>query len=329
MVSDMQKTGKQRQPVLTVDLGGTKMIVAIISENGEVIARQQLPTLADQGPQAVIKRMVSGMDQFLKGTNLSPAQLSAICLATAGIIDVKNGIVTDSPNLPGWKNLALRSIVEEKYRLKTFLINDADAAALGEHRFGVGRGIDTLVLLTLGTGIGGGIVINGKLYLGATVSAAEIGHMVVDANGPRCACGRNGCLETLASGTAVAREAISSINRGEKSSLTDIVAGKTEAITAEAVYLAAKDGDSLSLESIARATYYLGIGVVNLVNIFNPEMVVMGGGMAGMGGLLLDPVADMVKKEAFPLMARSVRIVPAQLGNDAGVFGAAAFALEQ
>ncbi|MFC2020571.1 ROK family protein [Chloroflexota bacterium] len=325
----MQQTGKQRRLALVVDLGGTKMIIAIISDKGEVISRQYHPTLADEGPQAVIERLLSGIDRLIKESKLSPSQLRAISLATAGVIDIKRGIVTESPNLPGWKNIALRSIVEEKYKLNTFLINDADAAALGEHRFGAGRGINTLILLTLGTGIGGGIIIDGKLYIGPTGSAAEIGHMVIDANGPECSCGHNGCLETLASGTAVAREAINRISQGEKSSIAEMVKGKIEAITAETVYLAAKDGDSLALEAIAKAAYYLGLGVVNLVNIFNPEMVIMGGGMANMGDLLLEPVRGMVKERAFPLLAQSVRIVTARLGNDAGVFGAAAFALEQ
>jgi len=328
MVTEMQETSKQKPPVLVVDIGGTKIIISVLSPEGEVIARQYLLTLADQGPQSVIERMFSAIDQLLEEKDVKSAQLRAISLATAGIIDIKQGLITTSPNLPGWENIALRSIVEEKYKLPTFLLNDADAAALGEHRYGVGKGLSTLILLTLGTGIGGGIIIDGRLYLGATASSAEIGHMVIDANGPECKCGHSGCLETLASGTAVAREAISKINQGEKTTLVDRVNGNIEEISAETVYLAAIEGDPLSLEAIAKAAYYLGIGVVNLVNIFNPEMVVMGGGMANMGDLLLEPVREKVKERAFPFLAKEVRIVPAQLGNDAGIFGAAAFALD-
>ncbi|MFC1949131.1 ROK family protein [Chloroflexota bacterium] len=329
MVSDMQETGKQRLPVLVVDLGGTKITAAIISPQMEIIARHNHPTLASEGPEAVIGRMFSGIDHLLEKSDLTPPQLGAISIADAGIIDIKRGLVTTSPNLPNWNNIPLKSIVEEKYGVTTFLINDADAAALGEHRLGAGKGLNTIILLTLGTGIGGGIIINGRLYLGPTGSAAEIGHMVIEASGPPCNCGKRGCLETFSSGTAIARDAINRIGNGEKSSLADMVGGDIEKITAEKVYLAAKDGDSLSLEVIAGAACYLGIGVANLVNIFNPEMVIIGGSVANIGDLLLDPVRQVVKEQAFGLLARTVRIAPALLGNDAGIFGAAIYAAEQ
>jgi len=325
----MRETGEHKLPALVVDLGGTKIITAVISQEGEVIARHYHPTLAGEGSQPVIERIFSGIDHLLKQSNLTLSQVSAISIAAAGVIDIKRGVVTASPNLPGWRNVPLRNIVEEKYGIATFLINDADAAALGEHRFGAGRGLSSLILLTLGTGIGGGIIINGKLYLGASGSAAEIGHMIIEVNGPRCKCGNNGCLETLASGTAVAEEAVRRISQGEKSCLIEMVEGEIENITAEKVSLAAKDGDSLASEVITTAAHYLGIGIVNLVNIFNPEIVVIGGGMSRMGDLLLEPVRQFVKESSFQFLTQAVRIVPAQLGNDAGVFGAAVFALEQ
>ncbi len=328
MVCGMPKIEKQQPPVLAIDLGGTKIINAIISHNGEIIAKHDYPTLAAEGPQSIINRMISGIDQLLRQSVLSLAKLCAISIAAAGIIDIRNGIITGAPNLPGWHNIPLKSIIEEKCKIRTFLINDADAAALGEHRFGAGKGIDNLILLTLGTGVGGGIILNGRLYLGSSGSAAEIGHMVIEASGPKCSCGKNGCLEALVSGTAIAGEAVNRINQGVESSLVGMVEGKIEEITGEKVYLAAKSGDSLALEVIARAAYYLGIGVVNLVNIFNPEMIIIGGSVARMGDLLLGPVRKMVKEKAFPLLAQNVKIVPAQLGNDAGIFGAAIFALE-
>ena len=320
---------KQERPVLAIDIGGTKIAMAIISEQGNVIARQSQPTLSSQGPQAVIERLFSGIDQLLTETRLLPPKLNAISLATAGVIDIRKNLVTKSPNLPGWHNVPLRSLIADKYKLPTYLLNDADAAALGEHHFRAGRRPNTLILLTLGTGIGGGIIIDGKLYLGSTGSAAEIGHMVIEASGPVCSCGRSGCLEALACGTAVAREAINRIRRGGQSALIKMVGGKIENITAETVHMAAKEGDELAKEVIDQAAYYLGIGVVNLVNIFNPEMVVIGGSMADMGDLLLQPVRLMVAERAFPLYAQTVQIVPAQLGNDAGLFGAAIYALEQ
>jgi len=325
----MQETRKPELPVLAVDLGGTKIIVAIISDKGQVTAREYYLTLAEEGPQPVIDRILSAIDHILGLVNLDSSKLHSISLAAAGAIDLDKGLVTLSPNLPGWHNIPLRDIVKEKHGVDTFLINDASAAALGEHHFGAGRGVNNLVLLTLGTGIGGGIIINGKLYSGPRGSAGEIGHATIDVNGPRCSCGNVGCLEMLASGTAIAQEAIRRISQGERSSLTKILDGKAGNITAEAVGVAAKNGDSLALEVISKAATYLGVAMVNLVNIFNPEMIIIGGGMAQMGDLLLDTARQVVKERAFPLSAQAVRIVTAQLGDNAGVLGAAVFARQQ
>ena len=325
----MQKAESRGQLVLAVDLGGTKIIAALISSKGEMVDRDYSLTLANEGPEPVIGRIFSAVDRLCSRSKISPFQLSAVSIAAAGVIDMKKGIITKSPNLPGWIDIPLRERVEDKYKVNTFLINDANAAALGEHRFGAGKGTNNLVLLTLGTGIGGGIIINGDLYFGSSGGAGEVGHMTIDVNGPRCNCGNIGCLEVLASGKAVAREAIKRINRGEKSCLTEMVEGRIENITAREVSLAAQEGDSLASEVIARAADYLGAAMVNLVNIFNPEIIVVGGGMSNMGELLLEPVGQIVKERAFKLSAQAVRIVPAQLGEDAGVFGAAAFAFQQ
>ena len=325
----MQEIKEQGLPVLAIDLGGTKIIAAIISNQGRVIAREYYLTLAEEGPQLVIKRTLSAIDRLLSSRGIDSSQLNSISIAAAGAIDFDKGLVTLSVNLPGWYDIPLRDLIKEKYRVNTFLINDASAAALGEHRFGAGKGVNNLIYLTVSTGIGGGIIINGKLYSGPCGSAGEIGHMTIDVNGPRCSCGNIGCLEMLASGTAVAREAIKRIRQGERSSLTEIVEGKIESITAEKVEVAAQGGDSLAVEVILKAANYLGVGLVNLVNIFNPEMIIVGGGMAKMGNLLLDPAKQVVRERAFQLPAQAVRIVPAQLGDDAGVLGAAVFAFQQ
>ena len=316
-----------KKPVLAIDLGGTKIIAAIISS--KVMAKEYQLTLAEEGPQSVIKRVLSMIDHLLSLRNLDPSQLDSISIAAAGAIDIEKGLVTLSPNLPGWRDIPLRDMVGEKYGVNTFLINDASAAALGEHHFGAGKGVSNLIMLTVGTGIGGGIIINGKLYLGPSGSAGEIGHMTIDVNGPKGTCGNIGCLERLVSGTAVAEEAIRRLSQGEKSSLTEIVGGKIKSITAEKVSLAAQNGDSLALEVISKAATYLGIGLVNLVNIFNPEMIIIGGGLAKVGDLLLEPARRVVRERAFQLSARLVRIVPAQLGDDAAVLGAAIFARQQ
>jgi len=325
----MKESKECDSPVLAIDLGGTKINAAIISDKGKVLAREYLLTLAHQGVEPVTKRILSAIDRIISsgGTNLS--QLCCVTIAAAGAIDSDKGLITFSPNLPGWHNVPLRDIIKDKLRVDTWLINDTNAAALGEHHFGVGRGVNNLIYLTVGTGIGGGIILDGELYTGACGSAGEIGHMTIDVNGIRCNCGNTGCWETLASGTAIAREAIRRIKQGERSSLTDIVKGEIEEITAEKVAVAAQGGDTLALEVISEAATYLGVGMVNLVNIFNPEMIIVGGGVVKMGDLLLGPARQVVAERAFPISAGAVRIVPTQLGGDAGMLGAAIFAFQQ
>ncbi|MFC1899165.1 ROK family protein [Chloroflexota bacterium] len=321
----MSKTSKLNLPVLAMDIGGTKISTAIISGEDRIIAREYDLTLSGEGPEAVINRTIAVMDLLLDKSETKPNQLCGISIAIAGAIDTVRGMVTKSPHLPGWHNVPLRDIVREEFRTNTIIVNDANAAALAEHRFGAGRGIKNLILLTLGTGIGGGIIINDKLYYGANGIAGEIGHMTIDFNGPKCNCGNNGCLEMFVSGEAIAREAVKRISRGEKSALL----GKTSGITGEAVSAAAESGDALALAIVSEAGEALGVGILNLVNIFNPEMVIISGGMSKMGDLLLNPVRQIVTERAFPLAARTVKITLAQYVEDAGLIGAAAFIREE
>jgi len=313
-------------PVLAIDLGGTKTMAAIVSHPPQIVARDYFLTLADKGVEAVTGRIFSAVDRLLSAENIDPSQLHSISIAAAGAIDPERGLVTSSPNLPGWRDVPLRDIINKRYKVNTVLINDANAEALGEHRLGAGKGVSNLIFITIGTGIGGGIIINDRLYTGASGSAGEIGHITIDVNGPRCSCGNIGCWEMLASGRAMAREAKDRIRGGEKSILTEMVKGEIEEITTEKIGLVAGKGDSLALEVISRAATYLGIGMVNLVNTFNPEMIIVGGGVAKMGELLLEPARQVVRERAFKLAAEVVRIVPTQLGDDGGVLGGAIFA---
>jgi glucokinase len=314
-----------QKPVLAVDIGGTTIRLALVSTNGEILAREQHPTIAEEGPLKVLDRILSAMDKLLQIHQIDASRLQSICIAAAGAIDTDNGIITISPSLPGWIDIPLRDTIKAKYGTSTFLINDANAAALGEHRFGAGRGSTNLVYITVSTGIGSGIIIDNNLYSGTSGSAGEIGHMTIDVNGPACNCGGNGCLETLASGTAVAREAIRRINNGERSSLTEIEDG-IENITAEKVGQAANKGDTLALEVITEAARYLGVGLANLVNILNPDIIIVGGGLSKLGDLLLKPAIEVIQERAFKLPTRAVRIVTSQLRDDAGILGAAIFA---
>jgi glucokinase len=325
----MQKTKNNELPVLAIDLGGTKIAAALIAPDNRVMDRTHSPTLVSEGLQPVIDRIFAMIDRLLSQCTTAAAQLDGIAIAAAGAIDTDKGLITSSPNLPGWSNVPLRDMVRERYGVDSCLVNDANAAALAEHRLGAGRGTNNLIYLTVSTGIGGGIIVNGELYSGISGCAGELGHMTIDANGPECDCGNVGCLEVFASGKAVAGEAKRRIKQGGQSRLTDIVSGNLEGITAEKVAMAAQGGDRLAMEVISRAAGYLGVGMVNLVNIFNPEMIVVGGGLSKMGELLLGPARQVVKQRVFPLCAGAVRIVTAELGDDAGVLGAAIYARQQ
>ena len=323
----MRKKSLSLKPVVAVDIGGTKIMVALFSADGKILVKKVLPTLANEGVDAIVERLYSAIKAVVDSRNISLPETDAICIACAGGIDVGKGVVeTPSPHLPGWAGLPLADIISKKTGVVTYLINDASAAALGEQRYGIGKGIKNLVLLTLGTGIGGGIIIDGELYLGARGAAGELGHMTVEAHGPRCGCGNIGCLEILASGTAIACDAIERIRRGGKSTLVTMSEGYFDKITAEMVGKAAQSGDKLSQDVIARAAYYLGVGMVNIVNIFDPEMLVFGGGMSGLGEMIIAPGRKMVAAQVFSISARAVRIVTGQLGNEAGIYGAAAYA---
>jgi glucokinase len=318
-----------QKPVLAVDLGGTKIIAAVVLPDSKIMSRNYCLTMADEGPEIVIDRILLAVNKATAQAKIKVSEMVGIVIAAAGILDTKRGIITTSPNLPHWHNVPLRDVFADRLGIVTYVMNDANAAALGEHRFGAGRGFDNIVYLTVSTGIGGGIIIDGELYSGADGCAGEVGHMTVEADGPRCHCGNFGCLEALASGWAVAKAAIERINNGGKSYIVELVDGKIDSITAETVAAAARRGDQIAVDLVAEAAKYLGIGLANLVNIFNPELIVIGGGLSKMGDMLLKPARRVLKERAFQLPAQTVHIVRARLGSNAGIIGAAAYVFDQ
>ncbi|RPH38865.1 MAG: ROK family protein [Burkholderiales bacterium] len=314
------------RPVIAIDIGGTKIMTALFDAAGKLIGRDVFPTLAANGFEDVIERIAQNVQGLLQRNSLEPAQVGAITIAAAGGIDTGRGVVvTPSPHLPDWKEVPLAAMFKSRFGVDTYVLNDASAAALGEHRYGIGRGVKHLVLLTLGTGIGGGIIIDGELYLGAAGGAGELGHMTIEAHGPRCGCGNTGCLEMLVSGSAIERNTIEHLHNGEASTLVDKVKTGNNIVSVPDIVAAARSGDKLAQDVMARAAFYLGVGFVNIINIFNPELIVYGGGMAELGDILVGPGKKMALEIPFSLNARAVRIVQAQLGNEAGIYGAAAF----
>jgi glucokinase len=310
--------------IVGVDLGGTKIDAVLADDCGNIRKRELKETRAAEGPNAVIKRIVDAVK-----TVSADSKIVAVGIGAAGIIDVETGLITVSPNLPGWRNIKLKDILERELDVKTFVDNDATVAALAEHKFGIAVGCDHFVCVTLGTGIGGGIVTNGQIYRGISGSAGEIGHMTIDINGPRCGCGNTGCWEALASGTALEREARVKIAEDIKTTIPKYAKESDGRITAKGVYLAAQDGDKLANELIKQLGFYLGVGLANLVNIFNPQLIVISGGVSRMGDMLLEPARKTLRERAFELSAKAARVEVSPLGYDAGPLGAVALALNE
>jgi glucokinase len=315
--------------VLSIDLGGTKILTVLVDENGTILSRDHTPTPAARGPDAVIEAIMSSSDQVLKHVKVEMKDITAVSIAAAGPSDMQKGILFTSPNLPGWKNVHLKDILSQKTGKPTYFLNDARAAALGEFYFGSAKGSKDCIYVTISTGIGGGIIINNELYTGAAGTAGEIGHTVIDDDGPLCNCGNKGCWEMLASGTALAESAKRQIKEGTQTSITRFAGGDIEKVNAQAINEAAIDGDQLAQQLISRTAYYLGVGFANLINIFSPELIVIGGGLSNIGDRLLLPAYEEAKRRAFTQPYEVTRFVTAALGLDSGVMGAAGFAFKQ
>jgi glucokinase len=314
-----------------VDLGGTKILTARCDLQGRVLAQARQPTHAARGPEVVLGRIFDTIREVIGASD--PAQLRGVGIGSPGALDVARGVVFDPANLPGWTEVPLRDLVSawlaEQFGrpVRVEVGNDANAAALGEYRFGVGRdrpGLRHMVYLTVSTGVGGGVITEGRVLLGRHGMAGEVGHMTIDVQGPRCNCGNIGCLEVLAAGPAIARAGEALVASGRAPLLARLVGGEPERVTTELVVQAAGQDDPDALALLARIGTYLGMGVVNLIHLFNPELVCIGGGVAKAGSLLFDPLIATVDELALPAMRAGVAIVPATLGDQAGVLGAAA-----
>ena len=314
--------------ILSIDLGGTKILTAVTNSQGKMLSRDHSITPALKGYEAVIHSILESAHRALKQADVAIEEITAIGVGAPGLSNPETGILFTSPNLPGWQDVPLRDIVQERLGKQTFVINDANAAALGEFYFGAARGVRNFIYITLSTGIGGGIVIDGKIYSGTIGAAGEVGHMTIDDEGPICKCGNRGCWETLASGTALAREARHRIKEGVATSILEYAEGDVEKVTAQVIHNAATQGDSLAKELIARTGYYIGVGLANLVNIFNPELIVIGGGLSNIGDMLLEPAFKVAGERAYKEAFQAVRFASAELGRNSGVLGAAAFALQ-
>lgn len=314
---------------LGIDLGGTKISTALMDREGDILAQDYRPTLAKGGQEAVLQRILDATQAVMSQADATADQVIAIGVGAPGPMEAKEGILTAPPNLPGWVNVPLKRLIEEGTGIRTFLENDANAAALAEFHYGAGIGSKNMIYVTVSTGIGGGIILNRELYYGSNGAAGEVGHMTLLRDGPLCGCGNRGHLEALASGTAIAREARERLARGIQTRIGVLAHGDPEQVTAQLVAQAAADGDAEAQEIIHHAMEFLGIGMANLANIFNPDLIVIGGGLTNLGELLFEPVRRIVRNTAFDIIADNVQVVPAKLGSDVGVIGAAAVAISR
>ena len=316
--------------VLGIDIGGTTFTIGAISTEGRRVgALHEEPTNPQDGADGVLRRIVSAGRNVMDAVRreLPDAEFIGIGAGAPGPLDAEAGVVLLTPNL-GWVDYPLRDRLQAALGLPTVIDNDANCAVLGEWWQGAAQGTQHAIGFTIGTGIGGGIIVNGQLYHGASGCAGEIGHTTIEANGRHCACGNYGCLEAYASGLAIARRAVEAIESGEVTTLLERAGGDPGKITARTVYDAAHEGDELARELVHETAQFLGAGVANLVNVFNPEVVVVCGGVTRAGDLLFVPLRREVSRRAFKPAVKAVRIVAQQL-EAPGVFGAARVFLEK
>jgi len=314
--------------VIGIDLGGTFIKAGVVDKQGKSLARTSVETEVKKGHETVVTNICRAADIVRDEAGLSWHDIIGIGIGAPGTLDIKNGVVLLSPNLPCLNEMPLRQLVAEKVPVPVVLENDANAAAWGEKWVGAGRGVNSLVMFTLGTGIGGGIILDNRIWHGANDVAAEIGHMSVFAYGVKCACGNLGCIEAYASATGMIRRMKEAIQEGKPSLLAEKVKNGEEFL-AKDIHDAALQGDKTAEEIIVETGRLLGVAATNMMHILNPDMIVFSGGMINAGDMLLHPIKEEVNKRAFPASREKCQIVFAELGGDAGFIGAAGCALTE
>ncbi|MBE0466619.1 MAG: ROK family protein [Candidatus Desulforudis sp.] len=313
--------------VVGIDLGGTKIYTVLAAADGEIAAEVEVPTGAEQGYERVLDRIAETVFAVCSRAGVGPGAVSAVGVGAPGPLDPGNGVIHQAPNL-GWRKVPFRDDLGARLRFPVYLENDANLGALGEHTYGAGRGSSEMMYVTVSTGVGGGLILRGEIYGGAGGGAGEIGHITVVPRGPRCGCGGRGCLEAVASGTAIARRAQELITRGAGTEILTRAGGEAGAVTAATVAGAAGAGDPEARAILEEAAVHLGTGLAAVVNLLNPDLIVLGGGvMKHNWALLWDRLDLSLREQALEAAYRRVRLAPAALGDRVGGLGAVALAL--
>jgi len=298
-----------------VDVGGTNIKAGLVTEDGVILTEKKVPTHADKGHEYILKHIAGIVNDLKKGENVKGAGIGM-----PGQVDFKRGIFLAGPNLPGCRNVHIVEAMEKELSMPVILDNDANLAALAEFSAGAAKGFDSGMLVTLGTGVGGGIIINGEIFHGASGAAGEFGHIIVKTDGPVCSCGRRGCVEAFAGTPALLRSLQEKLDKGRVSVLKDVPPDKR---TPKLLSEAAQKGDEAAIEVFSEAGFYLGVGLANVINLLELQRIVVGGGVANAGNFILDPARESFYKTALKDSVKGVEIVPAKLGNSAGLVGAA------
>ena len=310
----------------SVDLGGTNIAGVFAGGDGRVVCEKKVATQSHEGPEAVLSRVAQLVTGLARESGGRPVALG---MGVPGLADLQRGVTRFLPNLPTqWRDVPVRDLLSPQVGCPVYLLNDVRMATLGELTFGHGRTARTMVFFALGTGIGGGVAVDGKLRLGPLGAAGELGHQTILPDGPRCGCGSHGCLEALASGPALAAEGVRLMLSGQAPRLHELVHGEASAVTPKEMAAAAEAGDLAIQEAIVRAAGYLGIAVANVVTILHPDLVVLGGGVAAIGPLLFDTVRQTVRERVRMFPTDGVEIKPSLLGEQAGALGGIALAMQ-
>lgn len=303
-----------------IDLGGTYIKAGLTDENGVILKKHQIPTLAEKNSRdLVIKQMESAVEFALDGAG---SGVAGIGIGTPGVVD-DEGTVFSAPNLPDWNNLPLKKIFEEKYNLPVVVENDVNTITWGEFLYGAGKGYSTIICITLGTGVGGGIVKDGKLLRGGRYSAVEIGHITIDYKGPRCKCGNIGCIERFVGRDYIVERAINAINEGKKTLICELVNNKKEDITPKIISDAYKMGDRVATDIWIDVGVCLGALFTGLVNLLNPDIIIIGGGISRRVEIMFETIEKKIKEQAMAKLTENVKVIQSQLGSDAGIVSAA------
>lgn len=314
--------------IVGVDIGGTFIKAAALDRHGHILSTVKRDARAMEGVAATMGEVVEAVRAVMADGAIERGQVCGIGMGVPGRHRSDEGVCLYSPNFAGWVDVQVVAPVEEALELATYMRNDVKTASLGEHRFGAGRGHQFVVMITLGTGIGGAAIIDGRLRLGSSEGFAEVGHMCLDPNGPRCGCGNHGCWEAFAGRDGIIDRGLRAVQSGRSTLLAE-AAASPDGLTPRAIAEAANAGDQVAQEVLEQIGFYLGVGIANLVQLYDPEVVIVGGGIAGAGEWLFGPMRRTARARARMVTFDPQRIVGAELGDDAGVIGASVLVLEQ